>query len=94
MTPDEMATFRANFKTDIEMQSVIGQLMHINDKVDEGVVLQEDRLRVVESYVKLLRVKQDRRSIDTEMSTGYPELYNALKPYLDTGLADQFRIAI
>ncbi len=94
MTPEEMATFKANFTADIEMQSVITQLMHINTKVDEGVVLQENRLRTLESYVKQLRVKQERATIDKEMLSDYPELYNALKPYLNTNLADQFRVAI
>ncbi len=94
MTPEQMEIFKTNFPVDIEMQSIITQLMHINTKVDEGVVLQENRLRTLESYVKQLRVKQERAAIDEEMFSGYPELYNVLKSHLNTNLADQFRVAI
>lgn len=94
MTPEQMEIFQVCFKVDIEMQSVIGQLMHINDKVDEGVDLQEDHLRILTWYVDLLNVKKDRIAIDSLLCRAYTPLYNALQPYINTNLADQFRIAL
>lgn len=94
MTPEQMEIFKVGFKVDIEVQSVIGQLMHINDKVDEGVDLQVDSLRILTWYVDLLNVKKDRVEIDSLMQRAYLPLYNVLQPYVNTNLADQFRIAL